>query len=94
VKYAAEGSWLIARGGVLWGRATSLGFDQYRELCDRVVMSTDYRGAPYSWGDAYIAECAGGEVGTGNLRTWVSVATNVHLTGTIGFLASHFGTGS
>jgi len=54
-------------------------FDQYHELARRVVSSGCFMGAEFSYGDSYIAACAAGDNGPGNLGTWVKVDMNHHL---------------
>lgn len=75
IVYAREDDWLVVRGRSLKKK----GYEQYRTLAVQVVKNESFRGGDHCWGDDYIAKCAKGEVGTGNLQTWVAVATNHHL---------------
>jgi hypothetical protein len=54
-------------------------FPQYRVLSSKVMSSAAYRGARFSYGDSYIADCASSVAGTGNLGTWVAMDMNHHL---------------
>lgn len=83
IRYASADYWVIMRG-----RAISIaGSQQYPEqaaaLCDR----TEFSGANYSAGDAYIAKKAeeywanpGTVDGCGNPRTWLRAGFNHHMT--------------
>jgi hypothetical protein len=78
LRYTIDDGWFIVKAKNVrddkYGR-----FEQYRELCRRIVDSRHYCGPAYSWGDARIGECAGGAGSTGNLTTWVQVDTNHHV---------------
>ncbi len=84
IVYAREVDWLVVRGRSLKKK----GHDQYRALAAQVVNSGSFRGSTHCWGDNRIAECAQGRAGTGNLQTWVTVATNHHLGVVVQQLAS------
>lgn len=74
IVYAREEDWLVLRG-----RSVKKGHDQFRSLADRVLKSGSFRGGEHCSGDEFIEKCAKGGVGTGNLATWVTVATTHHL---------------
>lgn len=76
IRYTIDDAWLLVKGRSLKRH----GYGQFRDLAAQIVARHEYCGAGFSWGDEYIAECASGIRGTGNLATWVSVATNHHLT--------------
>jgi hypothetical protein len=84
IVYARDQDWLVIRGRSL----KKHGYDQYRVLADRVVKSDSFAGSEHCWGDEYISKCRIGSVGTGNLATWVAVATNHHLEAVTRQLAS------
>jgi hypothetical protein len=84
IVYAREKDWLVVRGRSL----KKHGFGQYRALAHQVIRSGSFQGSEHCWGDSYIAKCANGRVGTGSLKTWVSVATSHHLGVTTRQLAS------
>ncbi|WP_422802525.1 beta family protein [Sulfitobacter pontiacus] len=50
-----------------------------------------FRGATFSLGDKYIADCAAHAVGTGNSTTWKWVTINHHITIVADDLATLFG---
>lgn len=75
IRYTAEREWVIFRGAGVKAN----GYEQYRSLCRLVIDHPHWRGPGYSWGDRYIAECAAGTEGTGNMTTWRKVATSHHL---------------
>lgn len=76
IRYTTADSWLVLRGHSL---RDAPGYAQYRELAARLAAYGVYRGPAFSWGDQYVADCANGLAGTGNLRTWVTVDTVHHL---------------
>lgn len=78
IVYTREEDWLVVRGRSLKKKKYG-GYKQYRALAEQIVNSGSFRGSEHCWGDDYIAKCAKGEVGTGNLQTWVTVATSHHL---------------
>lgn len=54
-------------------------FPQYHLLADRVRNSSVYRGRGFSYGDAYIDDCADFRTGSGNLGNWVLADMNHHI---------------
>jgi len=84
VRYTTTNGWLIAKGRNVRRNAG----DQYHVLCQSIIDSTEFDGVDYSAGDAYIANCAGGSVSTGNLTTWRWVGTNRHITKVTSSLAT------
>ena len=84
IKYTASDHWLVWKG-----RSTKLhGFAQFYTLAKHVTEDEAFSGREYSWGDEKIYQCAKGEGGTGNHGTWVSIATNHHITFAVEQLAS------
>jgi hypothetical protein len=81
IRYTTEESWLFVKGGAISGKggAKGLGFEQFRVLSKHLMKRPEYRGKDFSWGDAFIHDCAEGTGPLGNLRTWVSVAVNQHV---------------
>lgn len=76
IRYTTTKNWLVLKGR----NVRQYGFDQYFELCKELVTRTEYSGAPFSWGDRYISDCADGITGPGNATTWRKVGTNHHIT--------------
>lgn len=76
IRYSHGAFHQIFRGHGLYRPAR---FDQYHDLAKRVVDSKWFAGNAFSYGDSYIAACAVGTDGPGNLATWVKVDTNHHL---------------
>lgn len=75
IRYTADESFLLVKG-----RSIRLsGSEQQRALASSLVARPEFRGAAYSWGDRYIAECATGEAGVGNGSTWRAVGTSQHM---------------
>jgi hypothetical protein len=83
IKYALDDDWLIITGQ----QVKRFGREQYRDLCDRLIHSGHFAGPGFSWGDAYIVECAAGG-STGGTSTWPSVANNHHITVVVRRLAN------
>jgi hypothetical protein len=54
-------------------------FAQYHDLAARVVASSDFLGAEFSYGDKRIADCAAQSCRSGNLATWVQADLNHHV---------------
>ena len=77
VRYTYDDNWHFAVGKSV--RSTG-GFGQYKQLCDTLTKQPYFAGPGASAADDYIAACAAGTASTGNLSTWVWVATNRHLT--------------
>jgi hypothetical protein len=75
IRYTTDDAWLIVKGTNVRDNK----FGQYRDHCRTVLESPAYMGAAFSKGDAYIADCAAGRVGTGTLTVWRRVGTNHHL---------------
>jgi hypothetical protein len=78
IKYTLSKHWLIVRGRSL--RQSPEGFNQFYRLSRTLAKMKDFMGASYSWGDEEIQKRANQKGTTGNLTTWISVATNHHLT--------------
>jgi hypothetical protein len=76
IRYTTPKNWLVLKGR----NVRQFGFDQYFELCKLLVKRPEYRGAPFSWADRYISDCAEGMTGPGNATTWRKVGTNHHIT--------------
>jgi hypothetical protein len=83
LRYTIDDNWHIGRGTPV----RTHGFSQYRQMCTTLVAQPYFSGPAFSAGDAYIADCAVGNVPTGNLSTWVWVSTNRHLSKVVDDLA-------
>ncbi len=80
--------------GTRKGKAFRGNENQMRGHCDAIVNEARFafRGASFSLGDKYIADCASYADGTGNSTTWKWVAINHHITTVADDLAMLFGT--
>jgi hypothetical protein len=78
IRYTLSDRWLIVRGRSL--RQSPEGFAQFYGLSRTLAKRKEFMGADYSWGDEEIQKRANREGTTGNLTTWVAVATNHHVT--------------
>ncbi|HLG59817.1 MAG TPA: beta family protein [Vicinamibacterales bacterium] len=76
IRYTTDASWLVLKGR----NVREHGFDQYFDLCRRLIDRSEYKGPGFSWGDEFIFKCAQGLGGPGNATTWRKVGTNHHLT--------------
>jgi hypothetical protein len=76
IRYTSETEWVIVKGSSV-GR---YGFEQYFDLCKRLVELEDFAGEDFSWGDRFIADCARSMAGPGNATTWRKVGVNHHMT--------------
>jgi hypothetical protein len=84
LRYTIDDQWYIAIGK----NVRSNGFGQYRDMCAKLIRKPFFSGRAFSEADRYIEDCAKGKEKTGNLSTWVWVATNRHLTKVVHDLAS------
>lgn len=75
LRYARPDDWLIFK----WRNVREHGNEQFADICTALVATPDFRGAAFSWGDKYIADCAAGNASHGNAMIWRKVATNHHL---------------
>jgi hypothetical protein len=75
IRYTINDAWLIVKGR----NVRDYGYDQYRSLAKIVRTHTSFLGTGFSQGGKYVADCANGTEGTGNLSTWRWVGTNHHL---------------
>lgn len=90
IKYTIDNESLI-----VVGKQVKLnGRGQYVDLCKSILAMKPavFAGAPYSWGDRYISDCAAKTIGTGGPSTWPTVATNHHITKAVRDLANFHGT--
>lgn len=76
IRYTTPDSWLVMKGR----NVGQYGFEQYFELCKRLIARPEYAGANFSWGDEFIDKCARREAGPGNATTWRKVGVNHHIT--------------
>lgn len=84
VKYASDSDWLVVKArSVKKG-----GFQQYHELAQYITEQEVYVGPSFSWGDAFIKNCAVRQVGPGNHMTWVKVCVNHHVEFVVAQLAN------
>lgn len=90
MKYTIDDGWYFQRGGAVRG-PTSRGYAQFSTLCKNLKSNQQFRGAKFSEGDKYIVDCAAGKAKTGNLSTWVWVASNQHITKIVNDLSSLYG---
>jgi hypothetical protein len=93
IRYTINDAWYIVKAKNVRDEKYG-GFEQYRELCGRIMSSRHYCGPTYSWGDARIAQCASGTGSTGNLTTWVQVDTNHHAEKVVRDISSFYGSSS
>lgn len=75
IRYTTEDAWIIYKGESI----KKSGSNQLHSLSEQVMLSDEFKGREFSWGDAYIADCATRQVGPGNPTTWRRVGTNHHI---------------
>ncbi len=84
IRYTTVEHWLIMKGR----NVTQYGFEQYFELCRRLIERPEYTGREFSWADEFIWKCAHHEAGPGNATTWRKVGVNHHITFVVRQLAN------
>jgi len=79
IRYTAEDHWVVMRGEGLFHK-TSPGSKQYIANAELLCLRKEFCGAPFSYGDGYIAQVASREIATpGNPMTWLRAGINHHL---------------
>ncbi len=85
IRYAADRDWLLLRGrGV-----RKHGWQQYEDLCKKLVKRQEFKGSTHCAGCDYIGNCASGTVSHGNAMTWRRVGTTHHITLVADQISSH-----
>ena len=87
IRYTIDDGWIIVKGR----RVKKHGYNQYHDLSESIILSNDYSGENFSWGDKFIKECSNPPAKTGNLTTWRQVGTSHHITYVVEQLSSVFG---
>lgn len=91
IRYAADEYWVVMRGeGILNDHGP--GRKGYLGNAMLLVERSEFRGADFSEGDAYIDAMSQQDAKTGSPETWIRAAINHHLTLTVRQIASQFGT--
>lgn len=75
IRYAADGFWRLYKAGGFKRGAPN----QYRGLCNLLLLDKIYAGATFSYGDKCYHEAARGLKGNGNPSSWRRDATSHHL---------------
>ena len=76
LRYTGADSWLIFKEK----NVQDHGFEQFNDICKKLVKRPEYPGPKFSWGDEYIYQCSQDQDGPGNAQTWRQVGTTHHLT--------------
>ena len=89
IVYTTPETWATRKGGAFRDNPS-----QMYTHCEKVVTEPAFafRGASFSYGDKYIAECAVKAESPSNLSRWKDVAINHHITTVADDLANLFGT--
>lgn len=88
IRYTIDDAWLVAKGR----NVKEHGFEQSKDLCEKIVSNANFSGASFSAGDEWIDNRAKGSVPCGNATTWRFVGTNHHLEFVVDQLANLPGT--
>ena len=75
IRYAADGFWRLYKAGGFKRGAPN----QYRGLCNLLLLDKIYSSATFSYGDQCYDEAARGSKGNGNPSSWRRDATSHHL---------------
>jgi hypothetical protein len=74
---------------VIWkARHPRYGHEQFNAICASMIRRSDFAGAGYSEGDAYIARCAADEDGPGMSIQWRQAGVSHHLAAVVNQIAS------
>lgn len=84
LRYTVDEDWLIFKER----NVRDHGFDQFNDICCELVGRPEYSGPDFSWGDAYISDCAQNKDGPGNATTWRRVANTHHMAFVVSQIAS------
>lgn len=89
IVYTTPETWATRKGGAFRDNPT-----QMHKHCAEVVRDPvfAFRGASFSYGDKYIADCAVMAEGPSNLSRWKDIMINHHITTVADDLATLFGT--
>ncbi|MCX6619413.1 MAG: hypothetical protein NTZ98_25375, partial [Acidobacteria bacterium] len=90
IRYTLEKDWLIMRGEGVFHDG-SPGFAQWPANAQLLCERTEFRGANFSSGDAYIFQRSLNQTQTGSPATWLQAGFNHHLTFVARQIASLFG---
>jgi hypothetical protein len=88
IVYTTPETWATRKGGAFRDNPA-----QMHAHCDEVVKDPAFafRGASFSYGDKYIADCAAMAESPSNLSRWKDVTINHHITTVVDDLATLFG---
>lgn len=75
IVYTTSDVWSVRKGGSFRDNR-----EQMHDHCADIVSTNVFKGAGYSKGDEYIAQCAAREVGPSTLTRWKEVGINHHIT--------------
>lgn len=85
LRYSTPEDWLVFKERNIRDH----GSEQFIDICKRLVKRDEFRGAAFSWGDAYIAARAdGSETTPGNPMMWRKVGTSHHIATVIDQIAN------
>lgn len=89
IVYTTPDTWATRKGSAFRDNP-----DQMYTHCEKIVVESAFafRGAGFSYGDKYIADCAVKAAGPSNLSRWKDVGINHHITTVTDDLATLFGT--
>jgi hypothetical protein len=74
IVYTTDGTWLVRKGG-----SFNKDREQMHGHCADIVLSGKFRGAEFSFGDAYIEECGKKLKGPSNQPFWKQVGISHHI---------------
>ena len=75
IVYTTSDIWSVRKGGSFRDNR-----EQMHDHCADIVSTNIFKGAGYSKGDEYIAQCAAREAGPSTLTRWKEVGINHHIT--------------
>lgn len=86
IRYTGNEVWYIYRGKSV----NIYGYEQFFDLSETLINSSEYCGQEHCFGDKYIFECGTNREKTGNHTTWRQVGTNHHISSVVDQLRQFF----
>lgn len=91
IRYTDDDDWIVMRGEGVRNEGGA-GFAQYPANAELLCAMAEFRGGPFSAGDAFIARKIGDYAHPGSASDWLQAGFNHHITFVVRQIANLFGT--